>query len=175
LLDAEAQIHAATGVLDSARFYVNLIRARAGQKAQGCGAPTDSLVKAVWPTCATDATIQPMALSMNHGVTVDSLATPWAFYRIGRYTVPFTTAAQADQAVRYERRLELAMEGQRFFDIRRWGIADTVISNYLAKEKPRLTSLGTTAPFVLPKYAVYPIPQDQIDLSQGALKQNTGW
>jgi len=175
LLDAEAQIHATTGVLDSARFYVNLIRARAGQKAQGCGAPTDSLVKAVWPTCATDATIQPMALSMNHGVTVDSLATPWAFYRVGRYTVPFTTAAQADQAVRYERRLELAMEGQRFFDIRRWGIADTVISNYLAKEKPRLTSLGTTAPFVLPKYAVYPIPQDQIDLSQGALKQNTGW
>jgi starch-binding outer membrane protein, SusD/RagB family len=175
LLDAEAQIHATTGVLDSARFYVNLIRARAGQKAQGCGAPADSLVKAVWPTCATDATIQPMALSMNHGVTVDSLATPWAFYRVGRYTVPFTTAAQADQAVRYERRLELAMEGQRFFDIRRWGIADTVISNYLAKEKPRLTSLGTTAPFVLPKYAVYPIPQDQIDLSQGALKQNTGW
>src|SRR3989441_5534026 len=51
LLDAEAQIHAATGVLDSARYYVNLIRARAGQKAQGCGAPTDSLVKAVWPTC----------------------------------------------------------------------------------------------------------------------------
>src|SRR5438477_2476021 len=175
LLDAEAQIHGTIGLLDSARIYVNLVRARAGKVAQGCGAPNDSLVKAVWPTCATDATIKAMALPMNQGLTVDSLATPWAFYKIGMYTTPFTTVAQADQAVRYERRLELAMEGQRFFDIRRWGIADTVISNYLAKEKPRLTSLGSTAAFTLPKYGLYPIPQDQIDLSQGSLKQNTGW
>src|SRR5439155_54951 len=55
LMNAEAHIHASTGVLDSARVLVNLIRARAGKTAQGCGAPADSLVKAVWPTCVTNA------------------------------------------------------------------------------------------------------------------------
>src|SRR5206468_1137681 len=46
LLNAEAHVHATTGVLDSARVLINLVRARAGKVAQGCGNPSDSLVKA---------------------------------------------------------------------------------------------------------------------------------
>ena len=181
LMNAEAHIHASTGVLDSARVLVNLIRARAGKTAQGCGAPTDSLVKAVWPTCATNAAIQPMALPMVVVTpTLDTLATPWAVYKVGQYTTPFTTIAQAEQAVEYERRLELAMEGQRFFDLRRWGGIDTVVNNYISVERSRIPYLSQAANiFVLPKYALYPIPQDQIDLSrvggQDRLVQNTGW
>jgi len=181
LMNAEAHIHASTGVLDSARVLVNIIRARAGKTAQGCGAPADSLVKAVWPTCATNAGIQRMALPMVAVTpTLDTLATPWAVYKIGLYTTPFTTIAQAEQAVEYERRLELAMEGQRFFDLRRWGGIDTVVNNYISVERSRIPYLSQAANiFVLPKYALYPIPQDQIDLSrvggQDRLKQNTGW
>ena len=180
LLNAEAHAHATTGVLDSARVLVNLVRARAGKTAQGCGAPNDSLVKAVWAACGTTPAIQPMALPMVVvSPTLDTLATPWAIYKIGLYTAPFTTVAQADQAIRYERRLELAMEGQRFFDIRRWGGADTVVANYVNVERTRIPYLGAAAAFTLPKYALYPIPQDQIDLSrvggQERLVQNTGW
>ena len=111
--------------------------------------------------------------------SIDSLSTPWAKYRIGLYTVPWTDPAFAERAVEYERRLELAMEGQRFFDLLRWGGADTVIANYVAKEKSRIPYLNSAASFTLPKYALYPIPSIQIQLSRiGAedrLKQNPGW
>ena len=40
----------------------------------------------------------------------------------------FPSQDYARKAVRFERRLELAMEGQRFFDLVRWGIAATTIN-----------------------------------------------
>src|SRR3989454_6950245 len=114
LMLAEAEIHATTGILDNARTIVNQIRARAGQVAQGCGT-ADTLVTKAWPACVTNDTIKPMAVKMYQGVnSIDSLTTPWAKYRIGLYTLPFASAAQADQAVQYERRPQPAMEGQRF-------------------------------------------------------------
>ena len=58
------------------------------------------------------------------------------------YTTPFAGQADARTKVRAERRLELAMEGQRFFDLRRWGIADATINAYLAVEKNRQTLPG---------------------------------
>jgi hypothetical protein len=80
--------------------------------------------------------------------------------------------------VRYERRLELAMEGQRFFDLRRWGAADSTIANYVASEKARIPYLTSAAPFTT-RYALYPIPSLQIELSrvgsQDMLQQNPGW
>jgi hypothetical protein len=110
--------------------------------------------------------------------TLDTLGTPWAQYRIGLYTTPWTVQSVARQAVRYERRLELAMEGQRFFDLRRWGGADTVIANYLAVEKTRRGYLTLAAPFTS-RNNLYPIPSVQIQLSKVGtdcrLQQNTGW
>jgi len=175
LLLAEADIHASTPDLVEATALVNQIRARAGKTAQGCGAPNDSLVKAKYPTCATNAAIQPMALPLVVvSPTLDTLGTPWAQYRIGLYPT-FASVAQAETAIQYERRLELAMEGQRFFDIVRWGIADTVIANYVSKEKSRIPYLNSAAIFTVPKYTLYPIPQIQLDLSAGHLTQNPGW
>jgi len=172
LLLAEAEIHATTGILDNARTIVNQIRARAGKVAQGCGT-ADTLVTKAWPACVTNDTIKPMAVPMYQGAnSIDSLTTPWAKYRIGLYTLPFTTVAQADQAVQYERRLELAMEGQRFFDLRRWRTANTEINNYVTVEGrhiPYLAGVAYTA-----RDSLYPIPSNQLDLAP-LLVQNPGW
>jgi hypothetical protein len=66
-------------------------------------------------------------------------------------------------AIRRERRVELAMEHDRFFDIVRWGIAQDV-----------LNAAGKTA-FTNTRDVLLPIPQTQIDLSAGVLKQNAGY
>lgn len=63
-------------------------------------------------------------------------------------------------ALRHERRIELAMEHERFFDIVRWGIAGEVMQE-----------AGKTA-FNFDRDKWLPIPQAQIDLSGGVLKQN---
>jgi len=177
LMDAEANVE--VGQLELARAIVNQIRARAGKVAQGCGADTNVVNR--YPTFCTAGnrflvdTLAPNALN-----TLDSLHTPWAFYKIGLYNTPWADPVYARQAVRTERRLELGMEGQRFFDLQRWGIADTAVNNYLGTESARITYYaGTSGTFVLPKYRYYPIPSVQIELSKvnGECKvvQNTGW
>jgi len=178
LLLAEAEVEA--GVLENARAIVNSIRARAGQVAQGCGLPTDQAAAAAdlvatYPSCAGDGRI---AIPLVQTATLDSVTTPWAAYRIGEYLAPWTDQAFARRAVKYERRLELAMEGQRFFDLRRWGDADTVIANYIAVERTRIPYLTSAATYVA-KHRLYPIPTLQIELSrvgtEDRLRQNPDW
>ena len=93
---------------------------------------------------------------------------------------PYTTIAAADlvKVVRFERRLELAMEGHRFFDLVRWGVADQVMNVYFATEGNKRGYLkGST--FVKGKNEYFPIPQDQIIQSSisnaPTLKQNPGY
>jgi len=177
LLLAEAEVE--VGSLANALAIVNQIRARAGRTAQGCGTTTDSAVVANYPTCASDTSIAAMALPLKvASATLDTLKTPWATYRIGLYP-SFASQAYAREAVHIERRLELAMEGQRFFDLRRWGGADTVIANYRSRETSRIPYIAAAAAFTLPKYLFYPIPSTQIDLSSlggtPQLQQNPLW
>lgn len=88
------------------------------------------------------------------------------------------------QAIRHERRVELAFEEQRFWDMRRWKIAEDVytkplhgmdISVYLAtgellyQKKQVLTPL-----FLAPKMYRYPI-QYKIMVRNDSLVQNPGW
>ena len=102
----------------------------------------------------------------------------WATYRIGQYTTPWTSQADARTRVRHERRVELAMEGQRFFDLRRWGIAEATLNTYLTAEKVRRLYLAAAEPFAS-RHRWYPIPAIQIELSkvngQPMLTQNAGW
>lgn len=158
LLLAEAEVE--SGVLENARTIVNEIRARAAVRAQGRGADRASIA-----------------------VPINDPSITWATYRIGPYATAFASQAAARTAVRYERRLELAMEGQRFFDLKRWGIAEQVLNAHLngesgGAEKTRITHLSASAPFTA-RHMLFPIPAIQIELSKSAsgpgLKQNTGW
>ena len=96
-----------------------------------------------------------------------------ANYKVGLYT-SFASQANARDAVRFERRLEFAMEGHRFFDLVRWGIAASTLNAYVAKEKT-LRSYLQTAVFTAGKSEYFPIPQGEIDQSQSSLKQNPGY
>jgi len=74
----------------------------------------------------------------------------------------------------FERRLEFAMEGYRFFDLVRWGIAADYLNNYFSVEKSRVGQLQS-AQFTKNRDEYMPIPQNQINFSKGLYKQNPGW
>ncbi|HTJ12299.1 MAG TPA: RagB/SusD family nutrient uptake outer membrane protein [Dinghuibacter sp.] len=84
------------------------------------------------------------------------------------------TQDYARKALRFERRLEFAMEGYHFFDLVRWGVAADVINTYFATEKGRTPHLGS-AHFTKNRDEYLPIPQNQINYSKGLYKQNPGW
>ncbi len=80
----------------------------------------------------------------------------------------------ARQALRWERRMEFAMEGSRFFDLVRWGIANETMNNYYTVEKTR-RSYYSQAGFDKGIEEYCPIPLAQINFSQGVYKQNNGY
>jgi hypothetical protein len=84
------------------------------------------------------------------------------------------TNAYALQALMFERRLEFAMEGYRFFDLVRWGIAATYLNNYFAVETTRTPHL-VGAHFTKNRDEYLPISQNQINFSKGLYQQNPGW
>ena len=88
------------------------------------------------------------------------------------YTVAFATQAEARTALRLERALELGMEGWRFFDLVRWGIAATELNAYYNYESPMAYQviLKPKPTFTSPAMDYYPVPQQQIDLSHGFIK-----
>jgi hypothetical protein len=158
LLEAEALVE--TGNLALATQLVNMVRARAGVTAQGPGTGRADLA-----------------------VPIHDPSITWAVYNVQPYPTTFASQAFGREAVRAERRLELAMEGQRFFDIRRWGIGATVINGYLTgvgggREDTRRLYLAKAEPFTA-RHNLFPIPTLQIDLSkvgtESRLAQNPGW
>jgi starch-binding outer membrane protein, SusD/RagB family len=110
-------------------------------------------------------------------------ANPAANYKVGLYTTPWVDKEAARKAIYFERKLEFGMEGHRFFDLVRWGIAKQTLDAYLAyvsqgaPTNKRNYLVG--AKFTAGKNEYFPIPQRQIDLSTtgGApkLKQNPGY
>jgi hypothetical protein len=106
-------------------------------------------------------------------------AVPAANYVISQYTTAFASKAEAIKAVRFERKLELGMEGHRFFDLVRWGIADTEINAYLAFERPKHPAPLGTGSFVKGKHEYMPIPDYAISQSikdgKPTLKQNPNY
>ncbi|MGZ5212029.1 MAG: RagB/SusD family nutrient uptake outer membrane protein, partial [Kaistella sp.] len=62
-------------------------------------------------------------------------------------------------AIKHERRVEFAMESERFYDLVRWGDANTVLAPFGYADRNRY----------------FPIPQEAIDKAQGVLKQNPNY
>lgn len=80
--------------------------------------------------------------------------------------------------VYFEEKLELAMEGNRFFDLVRWGTASDILNAYFSFEG-KITTDITKGHFTREKNEYFPIPQSEIDLSEvdgvPTLIQNKGY
>jgi starch-binding outer membrane protein, SusD/RagB family len=159
LLLAEAEVE--TGDLTNAMIHTNLVRDRARQKAQG-----------------------PATNAVTLAVPINDPSITWAKYNISLWPAStFANPTTAMEAVRTERRLELAMEGQRFFDLKRWGIMPQTIQAYIqgvggGSEASR-RAFFTTAEMPAARHDNFPIPTVQIELSkvegETRVPQNDGW
>ena len=138
LAEAEANLNN----LPRAMELVNMVRERAANCSQGP------------PTSLEDMIVDPSDAS-----------TTWANYNIGLYTT-FPDQAYAMEAIQWERRLELAMEGHRFFDLRRWGNAEEIMNEYLSEEVAKRAYLTGYTSYNPSVHSYYPLPAQQIDLSR---------
>lgn len=80
---------------------------------------------------------------------------------------------EALKMVKMERRLEMGMESERFFDLVRWGEAETVLNKYFAGETDNC-SIYSAAHFTKNKNEYLPIPYSQVAASNGHYTQNIG-
>jgi len=145
-----AECAADAGDLATSMGYVNQVRSRAAD-------PTGWVYKYPAGAGGVDDVTSYDAAS----ATFKNQTTPADNYKIGLYTA-FPDKDYAIKAVRFERRIELAMEGHRFFDLVRWGVAADVINAYINREKAwRPLKLG--AVFTAGKHEYMPIPQDELD------------
>ena len=76
------------------------------------------------------------------------------------------------ERIKHERAVEFALEGLRFFDLRRWG--ELVEKTNGMKETDIMGKLIGGTKTIDEKYNLWPIPQSEIDLND-KLIQNTGW
>ena len=95
-------------------------------------------------------------------------------YNVKPYSSTIWTQNFAWNALMWERRIEFATEGSRFFDLVRWGIAEQTLNAYISKEKVRRPYLAT-AKFTAGRDEYLPIPQAEITFTNGLYKQNPGF
>lgn len=153
LMAAEAQ--AQSGSLALAQTYVNRVRARAAT-------PSGWLYSYI----------------NNSAPLAGFNTTPAANYVINEYPAGyFTSTDLALKAIYFERKLELAMEGHRFFDLSRWGMLQTSMNAFYNYEGSITTDVRGASAISRTNY--FPIPQNQIDLSvingTATLTQNPGY
>ena len=93
----------------------------------------------------------------------------------------FSTKEIARKCLRWERRLEMAMENGRFFDLRRWGIASKTLNAYFESEQHDVYEGQTygqyykDAHFTAGKNEFFPIPYNQMYYIPGLYTQNKGY
>ncbi|MNY50204.1 SusD family protein [compost metagenome] len=82
----------------------------------------------------------------------------------------YNTKESLRSLIRNERRVELALEGHRYFDIRRWGIGENVMKTIVNLENETVEPRAW-----YDKLMKLPVPQSQIDLAPGLKPNNTGY
>jgi hypothetical protein len=117
-------------------------------------------------------------LNSQDGLAVD-YTKPAANYLVSPYPA-FADQAYARKAVRHEERLEFGMEGYRFFDLVRWGVAAETINAMMDKDREFRSLFGGASPksFQEGKNEYWPIPTTQLELenvSEEILTQNPGY
>lgn len=158
LMLAETEVE--MGNLEAARALVNQVRERA---ATGCvqGMPDNFIT------------------------TADDPAITYADYNVGLYDDAWTDQTAARSAVRLERRLELAMEGHRMYDLRRYGTLGETMNAYFARNNARSDDdelkrdYLSDAVSVDQRFIAFPLPSQQVLLSSidgtVMLQQNDGF
>ena len=93
-------------------------------------------------------------------------------FAIGKYNGSYSKE-EAMKIIKMERRLELAMESERFFDLVRWGDAATVINRFYSSESEKMEFLKDSK-FTSNKNEYLPVPFEQLAASNGHYTQNCG-
>jgi tetratricopeptide (TPR) repeat protein len=188
LMSAEADIE--VGNLESARQKVNRVRERAARP--DTWVSNDLNRGYAFAIVGTESEVtDETGITAGQWVVVEDTQSTYTFlggdptslanwnrydeanYNISLYNNAWTDANVARDAVRLERRIELAMEGHRFYDLVRWGIAQEEMTRFYNYEGNLFPANGFEGGQFRNEY--FPIPQDQIDLSQGLLEQNSGY
>lgn len=193
LMAAEAEVQSGSGTMEQARQYVNRVR----QRAANPNGFVDNSMNEAFALAVVDNEADMLSSNPNpfdwvvrtdrnatfmylgSGPATD--ASNWNEYPNPADTYNIDTYSQAEFAnnplekIHFERKLELAMEGHRFFDLVRWERAEERMNDYY-NYQGALTSDVRGASF---QNSVFPIPQTQIDLSvqdgEPLLQQNSGY
>ena len=117
--------------------------------------------------------VRARAMNSSYVKDFDDPSKDAANYKIGLYPAAGWTQDYARQAPRTEMRLEKAMEGERFFDLVRWGIAKETMNNFFAAEKDNRIYYQNVSFETGEEY--FPIPVAQYNFSGGIYVQNPGY